>query len=393
MAMYSAKEMKDKMGGHGKVREMELKDNTSIKVWIPKNEFYYEKKHFNIQMVPKFKHASVRAVTCINSDGDVGECPVCEHIKSLWDEWRTAKSNNDEVKRKEIQNTINRLSTDMYYVNAIDISDKAYRCMSLRLTAAMFRDISKIIDPEEGDPIDINNVIWTIKKTNNNKKITYSVMEDLGDEEGPNPKAVKLTKNMAKICDRDEKDGGYINLDKAYSRPITPAEYNHMLFGVEEDEEDDEEVEEKPVQKKKPVAKPKVVEDEDEEMSLDDIDEEPVKKPVKKAPVKKQVVEEDDDDDLDLDEEPKPVQKKVAKKPVVEEDDDDLDLDEEPEPKPSKPVQKKKPVEVDDDDLDLDDMDEEPEQKPVKKAQPKKPVKQEVDDSDLDDLELDDVPF
>lgn len=378
MAMYSAKEMKEKMSGHVKVRELELKDNKSVKVWIPKNEFYYEKKHFNIQMVDKFKQASARAVTCINSDGNVGQCPVCEYIQSLWEKWRKT---DDKGEKKELQNIINRLSIDMYYVNVVDITDKAYRCMSLRLTASMFRDISKVIDSEEGDSTEIHNVIWTIKKTNNNKKITYSVLEDLGDDDGPNPIAVKLTKNMAKICDREEKDGGYINLDKAYSRNLTLSEYNQILFGI--DSESDEEPEQISTSKKKQPVKV----DEDEKMSLDDIDEEPVKKPATQSQSKKQVVEDDDDLDLDDELDEKPVKKPA--KPAVVEEDDNLDLDDDIDEEPVKKTTKK-PVVEDDDDLELD---EEPVKKPATQNHSKKQAVEEEDDLDLDDLELDNIPF
>ena len=427
MAMYSAKEMKAKLTGK-KVRELELKDGKQIKIWIPKNEFYYERKHFNIKMVDKFKNAQVKAVTCINSEAHVADCPVCDYIQELWSQWRET---TDKEEKKKIQGIINRLSADTYYVNAVDIADKTFSCYSLRLTNAMFNTIMTVVCPDGEPEKEISHILWTIKKTVNNGNTKYTIIDDYGDDNKGNPTAMKLARNIAKICDRDENRGGYVDLDKAYAQNLTVDEYYKKLYG---DSDDEVETPAKSVKRKEAN-----ITISDDELSLDEVEEEPVKKPVKKVskkpvveedddleldeepvkPVSKKKVEVDEDDDLDLDdEEPvKPV-KKVSKKPVVEDDDDleldeepvkkpikqkkveieddDLnldDLDEEPEPKQSKPVQKKKPVEVDDDDLDLDDMDEEPEQKPVKKAQPKKPVKQEVDDSDLDDLELDDVPF
>ena len=423
MAIYSAKEMKDRMnGGNKKIREFELVDGKTVKLWIPKNEFYYEKKHFNIKMIERFENATVKAVTCINSETKVADCPVCEYIQELWADWKVAKSNNDKDGMKKLQGVINRLSADFYYVNVIDLADKSCCCYSLRLTSAMFNNIMKVVCPEGETERDINRFVWTIKKVVTNTNTKYIIMEDDGSE---NPTLLeeinKRIKNLDKICNREESKGGYIDLEKAYNRNVSVDEYYKKLFGnnVEDDDEDDkastkktsyggititddelslDEIdEEKPVKKspKKESKKPAV----DDDLDLDDMDEEPEEKPAKKPvskPAKKPVVDDDDLDLDDIDEEPvKPV-KKESKKPVVAEDDEDLDLDEEPEVKPSKPVQKKKPVEVDDDDLDLDDMDEEPEEKPAKKPVSKpvsKPAKKLAVDDYLDDVELEDIPF
>ena len=122
--MYSAKEMKSKIGnGKSKVREMEIKDNKAMKLWIPKDEFIHLVKHFNIQNVEKFKHARSKAVTCINSDVDEEKkvCPVCDYIDSLWKQWR---STVDKDEKLTLQNKINRLIADFYYVNAVNVTGK-----------------------------------------------------------------------------------------------------------------------------------------------------------------------------------------------------------------------------------------------------------------------------
>lgn len=399
MAMYSAKEMKAKLTGK-KVRELELKDGKQVKIWIPKNEFYYERKHFNIKMVDKFKNATVKAVTCINSEAKITDCPVCDYIQELWGQWRET---TDKEEKKRLQGIINRLSADTYYVNAVDIADKTFSCYSLRLTNAMFNTIMKVVCPDGEPEKEISYVLWTLKKTVTNGNTKYVIIDDYGDDNRGNQTAMKLSRNMAKICDRDESKGGYIDLDKAYTQNITVDEYYKKLYG---DTDDEIETPEKPVKRKDAN-----ITISDDELSLEDVEEESSKKTVEKKPVvkKKPVVEEDDDLEMDLDEEPeeKPV-KKPVKKQVVEEDDDleieekpvkkavkkqveddDLDLDEEPVKKPAK----KKQVEIEDDDLNLDDLDEEPEEKPVKKVAPKKPAKPEVDEDELDDLELDDIPF
>ena len=422
--MYSAKEMKSKIGnGKSKVREMKIKDNKSMRIWIPRDEFIHLVKHFNIQTVDKFKHAATKAVTCINSDVDEEKkvCPVCDYINSLWKQWR---STVDKDEKKKLQDKINRLIADFYYVNAVDVTDmdakevkellksgdySRFKCESLRITPPIFKQICAVISPDEDedDGKEISTVIWIYKKAVTGQT-RYSINEIVSD-----PVALLLQKRIEQICDRPEKDGGYIDLDKGYNEHQEQKAYIAKLYGDEDDEPDvldeDEETEEKPAPKKaaskKPVKKEPEVEEDDEDVSLDDLDEEPAK-PAKKTAVKKPVVDEDldDDDELeagtaieDLDPDDVPAPKKVApakaaRKPVVDLEDDDLDddIDVKPAKKTVKPAAKK-PV-VDDDDLDDDDLDEEP-AKPVKKAVPakkpavKKPVIEDDDDIDIDDLE------
>lgn len=424
MAMYSAKEMKSKIGnGKSKVREMEVKDNKAMKLWIPKDEFIHLVKHFNIQNVEKFKHARSKAVTCINSDVDEEKkvCPVCDYIDSLWKQWR---STVDKDEKLTLQNKINRLIADFYYVNAVNVTGKNkdnikellksgdysdLKCESLRITPPIFKQICAIISPDDDeDGADIATVLWTYKKAVTGQT-RYTITEDIG-----NPIALLLQKRIEQICGRAEKDGGYIDLDKGYNEHQEQKAYIAKLYGDEDEEDadvlDDDEDEAKPAKKssapKKAVKKEPEVEEDEEDVSLDDLDEEPVKPAKKPAkPASKKVVEEDDDldiddeleagkqiEDIDPDEAPAPKKitpAKAAKKPS--DDDDDFDIDDEeidvkPAKKPAKPAPKKA-VEEDD---DFDDLDEEP--KPAKKtpAPAKKPaVKKPVIDDD-DDLEIDD---
>ena len=411
MAMYSAKEMKSKIGnGKTKVREMEIKDNKTMKLWIPKDEFIHLVKHFNIQKVDKFKHARSKAVTCINSDVDEEKqvCPVCDYINSLWKQWRNTA---DEDEKKVLQGKINRLIADFYYVNAVNVTGKSkeeikellkngdysdLKCESLRITPPIFKQICAVISPDDDDGVEISTVLWSYKKAVTGQT-RYTINEELNSDI-----AKLLSKRLEQICGRPERDGGYIDLDKGYNEHQEQKEYIARLYGDEEDETDvlDDEEDESPKPVKKPVKKavkkePEVVEDE-EDVSLDDLDEEPVK-PVKKQ-AKKTVVEDEDDElesgvqieDIDPDDVPAPKKitpAKAAKKPSKSDDIDDLDdLDEEPVKKPvKKQVSEKKPV-VEEDDDDLDDLDEEP-VKPVKTV--KKPVQQKKPVVEDDDLEID----
>ena len=413
MAMYSAKEMKSKIGnGKSKVREMEIKDNKTMKLWIPKDEFIHLVKHFNIQTVDKFKHARSKAVTCINSDVDEEKqvCPVCDYIASLWKQWRNTV---DKDEKQVLQNKINRLMADFYYVNAVNVTgkDKAeikellknndysdLKCESLRITPPIFKQICAVISPDDEDGIEISSVLWSYKKAVTGQT-RYTINEETNSDI-----ALLLTKRIDQICNRPEKDGGYIDLDKGYNEHQEQKEYIAKLYGDEEEDADvlDDEEDESPKPAKKTAPKkavkkePEVVED-DEDVSLDELDEEPAK-PAKKPAPKKQVVEDDlEDDELeagdqieDIDPDDVPAPKKIApakaaKKPVKVEDDDLDDLEDEEPAKPAKKPASKKPVVEDD---DLDDLDEEP--KPAKKpvvAKKTAPAKKPVDDDD--DLEID----
>ena len=414
--MYSAKEMKSKIGnGKSKVREMEIKDNKTMKLWIPKDEFIHLVKHFNIQTVDKFKHARSKAVTCINSDVDEEKqvCPVCDYIASLWKQWRNTV---DKDEKQVLQNKINRLMADFYYVNAVNITGKSkddikellksgdysdLKCESLRITPPIFKQICAVISPDDEDGIEISSVLWNYKKAVTGQT-RYTINEEVND-----PIALLLSKRIDQICNRPEKDGGYIDLDKGYNEHQEQKEYIAKLYGDEDDEadvlDDDEDESPKPAKKavKKPVKKePEVVED-DEDVSLDDLDEEPVK-PVKKPALKKPVVEDDlEDDELeagtqieDIDPDDVPAPKKIAsakpaKKPSPKIEDDDLDDLEDEEPvKPVKKPAPKKPVVEDN---DLDDLEDEEPAKLVKKSVPAKkvaPAKKPAV-SDDDDLEID----
>ena len=387
--MYSAKEMKSKIGnGKSKVREMEIKDNKAMKLWIPKDEFIHLVKHFNIQNVEKFKHARSKAVTCINSDVDEEKkvCPVCDYIDSLWKQWR---STVDKDEKLTLQNKINRLIADFYYVNAVNVTGKSkddikellksgdysdLKCESLRITPPIFKQICAIISPDDDeDGADISTVLWTYKKAVTGQT-RYTITEDIG-----NPIALLLQKRIEQICGRAEKDGGYIDLDKGYNEHQEQKAYIAKLYGDEDEEDadvlDDDEDEAKPAKKPaKPAPKKAVEEDDDLDIDdeleagkqIEDIDPDEAPAPKKITPAKAAKKPSDDDDDFDIDDDEidvKPAKKpaKPAPKKAVEEDDDFDDLDEEP----AKPVKKtsapakkpavKKPVIDDDDDLEIDD--------------------------------------
>jgi len=350
MGLYSAKEMRSKMStSKREMREFEPKENKLYHLWIPKDSFYYIKKHFNIHSVPAAKNCKIKAVTCINSDSDMEKrrCPICEHIEGLWEQWRAEKG---KAEKKAIQNTINRFSAEYIYVNALDVNDADLKFVALRLTKGMMESLSIAV---EDTPIE--NIIWQYKKANKNEKIEYTFLESPND-----PRAIELCKEYDTLAERTFADGGPVDLIAALSYDTTEKKYLELLAGAEHDDDDSGD-DDKPVSKKvesKPKAtatKKKVdveIED-DDSISLDDVEMEDTKKKVEtKVETKKKV--ETADDDLELD--------------------DDFGLDEVPEKKAETKkaevkVETKKPVESKEDDIDLDDID--------------------LDDLELDDLDLD----
>lgn len=349
MGLYSAKEMRSKMStSKREMREFDPKENKLYHLWIPKDSFYYIKKHFNIHSVPAAKNCKIKAVTCINTDPDMEKrrCPICEHIEGLWEQWRKEKG---KAEKKAIQNTINRFSAEYIYVNAVDVNDADLKFVALRLTKGMMESLSIAV---EDTPIE--NVIWQYKKANKNEKIEYTFLESPND-----PRAIELCKEYDTLAERTFADGGPVDLIAALSYDTTEKKYLELLAGAEHDDDDSGDDDEKPVSKKaeskpKTTATKKKVDveiEDDDSISLDDVEMEDTKKKVEtKVETKKKV--ETADDDLELD--------------------DDFGLDEVPDKKAETKkaevnVETKKKVETKEDDIDLDDL--------------------ELDDLDLDNVE------
>ena len=349
MGMYSASELRSKIStGKREMREFEPKAGKLYHLWIPKDSFFYIKKHFNIRQVPFAKHCKLKAVSCINTDPEAKKrrCPICEHIETLWEMYRKEKNS---AEKKKIIASINHIQTEYIYVNAIDINDVDLPFIALRLTKSLMETLSIAINDTP-----IENIIWQYKKTDKNKKIEYMLLESPND-----PKAIELCAEYDTLTSRDFAHGGLVDLVQALTYPTTEADYLKLLSGEEggdddgdenTDLNDDEETEtavKKEAPKKTALGKkkePEVIVD-DDSISLDDVDMDE-KPAAKKAPatVNKKaapVVEDDDlelDDDLGLEDEPK----KPASKPAAT--------------ATKKPDPVKKEATLDDDDLNLDDL-------------------------------------
>ena len=145
MAIYNASELMSKLS-HGKreIREFEPKLGKLYRLWIPKNEVCYVKKHFNIQSIPSIRNCRLKAVNCINTDPGkpVRTGPICEYIDAQWELWRNT---NDKKEKEEIQKRVNKLSATYFYVNAIDADDADLKFVALKLTKSLFESFSMAI--------------------------------------------------------------------------------------------------------------------------------------------------------------------------------------------------------------------------------------------------------
>lgn len=357
MAIYNASELMSKLShGKRKIREFEPKLGKLYRLWIPKNEVCYVKKHFNIQSIPSIRNCRLKAVTCINTDPGkpVRSCPICEYIDAQW------RNTNDKKEKEEIQKRVNKLSATYFYVNAIDADDADLQFVALRLTKSLFESFSMAIHDTP-----IENIIWQFKKTEKNGKIEYMLLESPNDS-----RAVELCNEYDMLAMRPFADGGPIDLDAALTYETNEKDYINLLTGNGDSNEIDDDSVHVPetAPKKKVESKSKSVVVDDEDISLDDIglddlenDELPKSEPVQQKPVA------DLDDDLELsddfgldDVEPK-VEPKVASKVASKKVEPKAEPKAEPKEEP-----KAEDITLDDGDITLDDL-------------------------DLDDLELDDV--
>lgn len=242
MAYFNARELKEKMsGGSRNVRE--LKHEGTVKLWIPNEEFFYARKHFNLHLAPSVK-SGVKSCWCTNTSPQLTEkCDVCDDIQALWKQWREA---SDKDKQK-IQGIINKLVDEKYWINAIDISDGEQKFIAVKFTASRVREILTIIEKHP-----INTIIWSYKKSisknkDNSERVSYSLTEDTDS-----PKANELAQNYEFLWGRSFEEGGPVDLEKAYGKQQTYEQLHNYLTKKTVDNDDAEL-------------------DEDETMSLEDV--------------------------------------------------------------------------------------------------------------------------
>ncbi len=243
MAFFNARELKEKMSGGGRnVRE--LKHEGTVKLWIPNEEFFYARKHFNLHLAPSVK-SGVKSCWCTNTSPQLTEkCDVCDDIQVLWKQWRDA----GEKDKQKIQGVINKLVDEKYWINAIDVSDSEQRFIAVKFTASRIKEILTIIEKHP-----INTIIWSYKKSitknkDNSERVSYSLTED-----ADHPKALELSQNYDFLWGRSFEEGGPVDLEKAYGKQQTYEQLHDYL--TKHRSEDDSEAE---------LA-------EDEAMSLDDV--------------------------------------------------------------------------------------------------------------------------
>lgn len=249
MAFFNARELKEKMSG-GSRNSRELKHEGTVKLWIPNEEFFYARKHFNLHMVPAVK-SGAKSCWCMNTSPALTEkCPVCDYIQELWKEWREG----NEKQKTAVQGVINKLVDEKYWVNAIDISDKERKFVAVKFTASRIKEILTIIEKHP-----INTILWSYKKTttkdkSGNDRVSYSLTEDTD-----NATANELAQDYDFLWGRSFKEGGPVDLEKVYGKKQTYEQLVDYLT-KKSSSHDDEDAE---------------LGDDSEAMSLDDISSKP----------------------------------------------------------------------------------------------------------------------
>jgi len=319
---YSFSELRNRLTGN-KPKVFDYPLDKKLKVFIPYEAFTYRRTHFKIQVHTPYKSAKFNTLDCLNQNyGEQGSgCPICEYINNeLWAQWRTARDAGDDASKKSIQAKINALKGEEMFVNAFLLDDPTTPIV-LRLTMGMYKEIEKGCKDHP-----ISEIIWKIKKTSENTKVTYFVDEDHMPAE-----CAILWKTIEGLHLPD--------LDKTMIRHYDLKKYKELLNNheVEVSEEEipfeyddsdaiysstpptkttppkaDKPKADKPATKTPPKAPSKKIEVEEDSINIDDIDipmEEdkpaPKKEPVKE-PVKETVKEEFDpetkaaEDDLDI---------------------------------------------------------------------------------------------
>lgn len=273
MALYKHSDLKKRNVFNSGVRELETPDNVTKKLWIPKFEFEYIRKHFGVKDRTPFKYSKFNFIPCFNQTlGDDGAgCPICKVVTDTWALWRAEK---DKVKQKELTSIINQLKGEYYALNVIDIDDPDLKFQAISFTQPMFRELSQYEDSGK----DISEVLWYFKKTKTKENTRYG----LTAVDSATDVIKKLTTQLDDLMSRSYDDGGPIDLTKAFNRQYTMKEYmeilepgeNHGDERVNEDLSKESKLKDKPKDKLKETKKKDEpnVELAEEQISLDDLD-------------------------------------------------------------------------------------------------------------------------
>lgn len=232
MAYYNASELKSKLSG-GKTRELNMGKNEQKMIWIPRDQFFFLKKHYEIQKVPGVT-TNRKSCWCLNLDygKDNKECKICNYVSELWGKWR-GTSNKDE--KLKIQGLINRLNSEYFYVNGVDMADPDLKFVAVRFTPSKIRDIMNVIEHTS-----IERIKWLYKKSvtpmaNGKERVAYTLTELIDDKD-----AIELSHQYDELAGRPYDSGGLIDLDSAYGKKQTAEELENYLTTRTEEASDDD---------------------------------------------------------------------------------------------------------------------------------------------------------
>jgi hypothetical protein len=238
-------------------------------MWIPELKICYRRSHFNFNKIPGIK-TNRKACGCPNTE--VGEksdkCRICNYIDKLWEKWRNT---SDAKQKKKIQNKINSLIDERFYLNAIDLDDEDKKFQAIRLTQAKLEELMTVAEDH-----DIANIVWlykkVVKKVRGGLEQTRYTLTELIDD----PDALALKEQLDELKDRSYDEGGLVDLEKSYGFNMSVEEFDRMLTtNNKQSNHDDDKVDEDVDMlgdSDEEENNEESVEEDDDNMSLDDLD-------------------------------------------------------------------------------------------------------------------------
>jgi len=232
MAYYNASELKSKLSGC-KTRVLAMGKNEQKMIWIPKDEFFFVRKHYEIQKVPGVK-TNKKSCWCLNTEygKDNKKCMICNYVDELWKKWRSTTNKEEKLK---IQAIINRLNGEYFYVNGIDMSDAELKFVAIKFTTSKVRDIMNVVEKHQ-----IDRIKWLYKKTvtpmsNNKDKIGYVLTELIDDKD-----AIELGQKYDELVEREYEAGGLVDLENGFGKKQTEEELTSYLTAVSNESDEEE---------------------------------------------------------------------------------------------------------------------------------------------------------
>src|SRR3990172_7097737 len=148
MATYTGRELQEKTKGGITAPEIKMVPDVTLKLWIPVEEVFYKRTHYQLKTLTKYTNAKHNVIDCLNQmPGEKGKgCPIEDEVEKYWAMFKEADTKKDTIERKRILGIINRLVAEHVNMNVIRIADDnpEYKFETIQFSMSKFNDILKI---------------------------------------------------------------------------------------------------------------------------------------------------------------------------------------------------------------------------------------------------------